>query len=1716
MKNTAHDILLLVERLSQLKDQKQIIQEFTDTINTLHQEIKIEYCDKLEARKKKHFLPIQTDDSSFGYFRLTGDPDKISPDFSRILRSGVHMLAVILKKNDQENQLVSYQNELEESVNQRIKDLLVSEAKYKQLINLAQEGIWVIDQNEITTFVNSAMARMLGYEVREMVGKHVFHFMDENGIKIAEEKIQQLRSGSNEKLNFEFIRKDGSRLQATVECAPIFDDEANYMGAVASIIDITEKKKAEEARRLLEQRFQTFFNYQPNYSLIVALNGKILDVNRLVCLSLEMTKEELIGKPIFSIYTPESQSKAKQLFEIWKSTGAIHEEELTIQTKSGKKKHVILNGTAVKDADGRIIHAILVHQDVTEQTYIYKSILKLTELADILTDFPEDRDIFRFLGQNILDFIRKGIVAVGRLDNEMSTLFLNELFGLSPSERKFMEKKLAIKLDKLKFNDIPQKLLDKYSEGKIIRLERGLYDFFLKQIPEDKCREIERALNISAVYIIGIEKKERIFGSVTIFAQPETLLFSDVIETFVNQTANTISRLESEKNLRLSQQRLELALESTGIALWDQNFVTGQVYRSKQWAEMLGYSLEEIDSSIEPWYDLIHPDDLKEVEKITKLHESGKIPFIKIEHRMRAKNGEWRWIQNWGKIVDRDKKGKPLRAVGTNIDITERKVMELALLENKILLETIFENAPVGILFMKVDGSGFRANKIFYEIAGTEPGSKFPQIPDSNVHPEDREIVEKDFYDFLKGKTKFHRQFRILRPDGEVRHVLGQIYPQITPDGETIGYISTITDITEQLQAQIALQEREATLSSIFRSAPIGIGLVIDKIFQQVNEYFCQMLGYTREELLGKSTRKVYPSEEIFKQVESFKYEQIQKAGRGAIETQMQTKNGKVVEILLSFSPVDPQHWEKGITFTALDITESKQAERALRQSEQHYRSLVDTIPDIVLIFDTNSKILFASPSLEKQTGYSIEELEKAIPDPKIIHVEDLSRTKKLFQDFMKSGRDISHPIEFKIYSKAGIIRWYSALIARTEFKGKLAFLLVARDITVNKEIEMKLRESERRFSTFMDELPAAVCIKDKNSVTLYVNKYKDDIFDASKWLGKDCYEIFPESLSKKMRANDVKTLQQGLVHAIETIPDKEGAPRIFETRRFLLKRENEDPLIGEIALDITDRVRAEEALVDSERKYRALFNSLNEGVALHEIVYDDEGKAIDYRILDINPAFEKLTGFYKEKTIGKLASELYQMTPPPFLAVYSHVAETRRPIIFENFFETLKRHFLVAVFSPQKGQFASAFLDITEAKLAEKALKESEERFRLIVQNIPVMVDAFDENGHFVFWNKECERVTGYSASEIVNNPEAMKLLYPDKTYLESLLKEWEKRENKFDSWEIELTKKNGEKRVISWYNISADVPIPGWKSWAIGIDITEQKHAEAQVKKYTENLERMVAERTSELEEKTRKLEQSQKALTFLLEDVNESRRALENLNKQLQEANRDLESFAYSVSHDLRSPLRHIDGFSRILQEKFRDSLNKEARHLLDNISDAAQQMGELIESLLQFSRMGRVDLKMRKLNMDSLIENVIENLQFEIGERKINWKIEKMPEAWGDETLIRQVWHNLISNAIKFTRPRRVAKIEISAKEEGDHFIFSVQDNGVGFDMKFANKLFGVFQRLHSKRDFEGIGIGLANVKRIVQRHGGKIWAKGKVGKGAIFYFSLPKSEEGINL
>lgn len=390
---------------------------------------------------------------------------------------------------------------------------------------------------------------------------------------------------------------------------------------------------------------------------------------------------------------------------------------------------------------------------------------------------------------------------------------------------------------------------------------------------------------------------------------------------------------------------------------------------------------------------------------------------------------------------------------------------------------------------------------------------------------------------------------------------------------------------------------------------------------------------------------------------------------------------------------------------------------------------------------------------------------------------------------------------------------------------------------------------------------------------------------------------------------------------------------------------------------------------------------------------------------------------------------------------------------------------------------FCKVTRDMTERRDAEEALQKSRTMFERLFEAAPDAVVVVDNNGMIRRVNQQTEVLFGYMREELIGH--RIELLIPERYHK----RHRQHRRNYFVDPRarkmgigLELYGRNQDGREIP-----VDIMLTPIESsegtWAFAAirDISRQKQSDAK---------------------------------------ISELNSALKNQVEQLAMSNRELEAFSYSVSHDLRAPLRHIIGFVDLLNAKGMEALDEKSRHYLQVITGAAQKMGSLIDDLLAFSRMGRSEIMKTKVDIGSMVNDIVKDLSEEAKDRAIEWEIASLPRVIGDSAMLRQVMVNLLANAVKFTRPRELARIEIGAIDEGKETRFYVRDNGVGFDAAYVNKLFGLFQRLHATEEFEGTGVGLAIVQRIVMRHGGKVWAEGAVEGGATFWFSLPKAEERI--
>lgn len=502
---------------------------------------------------------------------------------------------------------------------------------------------------------------------------------------------------------------------------------------------------------------------------------------------------------------------------------------------------------------------------------------------------------------------------------------------------------------------------------------------------------------------------------------------------------------------------------------------------------------------------------------------------------------------------------------------------------------------------------------------------------------------------------------------------------------------------------------------------------------------------------------------------------------------------------------------------------------------------------------------------------------------------------------------------------------------------------------------------------------------------------------------------------------------------------------------------------------EVTAFKRAEESVLQQS----GIINSLLDGIPDLIFFKDKNGT-----YLGCNPRFAELVGRKREDVVGKTDYDFFDKETADFFRYHDNemlkLLNTRHnnewltyPDGRKIYADTIKTPY----FNSKGGLIGVLGIarDITERYEAEQKIR----MFKTISDNAVEGKAIADLEGNIVYVNKFWAEIHGFTQEELAgkhlsvfHTPQQLKEV---EGVLAALFKY-----GYFEPQDIGHVHRNGTEfpMLMSGTAINDSSGNPEYIS-STAIDITERKAAE--------------------------------------LELIN-AKTELEKRKLQLENSNKELEAFSYSVSHDLRAPLRHINGYVDMLNKRYRDELPEKARQYLDVISGASQKMGTLIDDLLHYSRTGRQEVRKTVVDMNLPLMEVIEELKSDAKERKINWEVSKLPKVYADYTLIKQVWANMLGNAFKYTSKRQTAEIFVIYTEDDKEFVFCVSDNGDGFDMKYVHKLFGVFQRLHTEAEFEGTGIGLANVQRIVHKHNGRVWAESKQGEGAKFYFTLPKNLE----
>ncbi len=1044
-------------------------------------------------------------------------------------------------------------------------------------------------------------------------------------------------------------------------------------------------------------------------------------------------------------------------------------------------------------------------------------------------------------------------------------------------------------------------------------------------------------------------------------------------------------------------------------------------------------------------------------------------------------------------------------------EIVERKQAELELQKIKQDWEIIFQSIPHPTYILDKDQNVIAANSILEKAMGMSveqmQGRKCWELMHGkgSLHPPN----ECPFADSCVHENNFVSEMEVEALGGFYMVSCKPIYDK---DGNVDKVIHIAMDITARRSAELILAESEEKYRVLTETAKdIIIVHQMNGSLTYANKIALEFLGAKPDKLNEVNLWNVIVPEyhDMLKQHISERAEGY--IGSRLYQLELFNHFGQRRHMEVSSSPIISNDKISGILAVIRDVTERLADQIAIKESEEKYRRLVETANEGILIMDASNVTTFVNKRLAEMVGYTESEIIGEHVNS-FMPIDEMQDHKIKLLD-RQQGKDDHYERKFIVKDGSAIWVLVSAkAILDKEGKFNGSFVMLT-DITTIKHTEQALKESQAMFELFMDNLPGGGFISDKNSKALFVNRYLLDIYGQKGGIGSSPLDTFPPEAAKALLADDRLALEQGFSHSEETTKYPDGTTHINETIKFAIKRDNADSLLGGIVLDVTERKRTEKALADSEARFVHFMNQIPGNVFI---------KDKHSRFLYVNRVMEQVHG--SSTWLGKTPDEVFpEDEAREIFADDQKVLELGIKQMIDclpdkkgelRYFETTKfiierenADVLIGGLSldvtarvkaeEERNQYAQRLeiiheidSDILESRSLEEICTESLVHIHKLVPSERCSISACDhtlEDWLIVAIDDNDDSVT--NSIRIKENPvgyesdlTAGKSLHiPDINSYSGEISDFRKnliKQGLVSYLHIPLVMHGDFFGSINFgssiknFFTSAQVSIMFDIAKQITIAI-QQMHLTKEIARHAEDLESKVEERT-----------------------------------EQLKNVNKELESFSYSVAHDLRSPLRTIDGFANILLEDHASQLDEEGKKKLEVIKSSASKMDTLIKELLDLAKLNPYSMKIKQLKMNDIISGVLDNaLEPEI--RKLfDIQVEKLPNTLADQVLMQQTWQNLITNAIKFTMPKDIKKIIIGSYKRDNEVVFFIKDTGVGFDMRYVDKIFGPFQRLHRAQDFEGTGIGLAIVSKIIQRHNGTIWAESELDKGASFYFTLP--------
>jgi len=1716
-----------------------------------------------EIRKKYNipivYLTAYEDDRTLKRAKLTEPLGYILKPFEeRYLRSSIEM-ALYKHKTDT-----------------RLKE---SERWLGTILRSVGDAVIVTNHKGLIQFMNPVAETLTGWFLREVLGRKiadVFKFLDEDTKTPIENPIDRVLRDNiviGRSNNTILISKDGTEISIDHSSSPMIDDKGNITGAVLVIQDITERKIAENALRESENKFRNLFDYATDAIFVQSLNGRILSVNNRACQLFGYTKEEFYKLKFSDLIKENITDSTFLIYSALKEKGN-YQFDSQYRQKNGGFIDVEISMQLIKLLDEEVVQLFV--RDITERKQAQE---KINMLAQAVKGISE---------------------CVSITDLEGKIVFVNDAFEVTYGYSK--DELLGRSINIVRSQKNPAQIYDEVTK----KTEKGGWQGELYNRSKEG-REFPIYLSTS---MLKNEKGETI--------------------AYIGIASDITERKKSEEVIKLSEKRYQDLYDSAPDMYFS---VTPEGYIksvNKYGAKYLGYEVEDLIAK-EVW-SIIHKDDLQKVKGRLAEIFVKKQPNANLEFRKVRKNGSALWVNESTRLI-LDNNGNPKELFIICRDITKNKEFQLALLESEKKYRNLTQNAPVSVARFSLITNKFEyANDEFERQMGCSVG-EYSRLPKEEktalIYKDDRQKVASNYEKWKKEGYKgiLHFDYRILNHIKKLLWLDTFIYADFDENGRAVVMNEICIDITERKNAELAILESEQKYKDLATNAPIAVTRISAKTmkYEYVNEEFVKQTGYMMDEYNSLSKEELralaYPDDKLMVQEFFRKWRENNFKGTQHIDYRTFNRQGQVIWVdTFLYADFDENGDLAAINQICIDITHQRKAQEKVKESENKYKNLAANAPVAVTrVILGDRSYDFVNEEFVRQSGYSMEEFNHLTENQLIemIHPDDTQKVFDFYKEWSEAGYRGTQHIDYRIVNRFKKTVWLDTyLYAEFDSSGTAQVInQICIDITEQKKAQEELREKDKRFRALIENITDLISLIDEKGDIIYTSPSTAKLlgYNIEDYIGRNIFEfIHPNDIdnSKKLlrelmkrHGNIVSNLQFRLNHS-------DGTWRWHEATGHNLVN---DPTIGAIVLnyrDITERKKAEEEILLQKSYFQQLFESSPEGI----VILNNQD-----RIVNVNKGFERMFQFsaeeVKNKNLNTLIvpeSLLEQATQMSLFVLKGEVIqrETVRKRKDGSIVDVSILAYPITLGENQIGVYG-IYSDITERKETEKALRNSEERYRAFVKQStegiwrfeflePISVTLpVDEQIKMIFkfgYLAECNdvfaKMFGYdSVNEVVGARIGELMTDSDPKNVE-YLKNCILSGYKVDNVESVEKDKYGNTKIFINNLVGIVENDFLVRVWGTQRDITESKKAQEELHRiqfrlatllnnlpdvvlyetgagsefYSENIVDMLGYPASKFNERNffnniihpvdlkiidkRKEDWSQSGAGGVLNlefrvrradgryiwiedhmikvrkddgkehmsgvwiDVTEHKQAeekLKQLAEKLAQSNKELEQFAYVASHDLQEPLRMVASYIQLLQRRYKAKLTAEADEFINYAVDGVVRMKALINDLLIYSRVNTKDFPPETVDCNKIVEQTLSNLKAAIDESKATVNVETLPTVNANSLQISQLFQNLMSNAIKFRKEGVAPVVNITAKHAGNEWLFTVSDNGIGIEKEFTDKIFEIFQRLHSHNEYPGTGIGLAVCKKIVEKLGGHLWVESEPGVGSSFNFTIPDKE-----